>query len=61
MAPVDGLGRESSAELVPVLASQASCSQVGFFYEVRCWLFWLMTVGWAQVVSMNILPSRTLM
>ena len=31
MAPVDGLGRESSAELVPVLASQASCSQVGRF------------------------------
>ena len=31
MAPVDGLGRESSAELVPVLPSQASCSEVGRF------------------------------
>ena len=31
VAPVDGLGRESSADLVPVYASQVSCSQVGLF------------------------------
>ena len=29
VAPVDGLGRETSAELLPVLESQASLSQVG--------------------------------
>ena len=33
VAPVDGLGRESPAELVPVLLSQSSCSQVGLFLQ----------------------------
>ena len=31
------------------------------FYGVKCWLSWLTGVGWEQVVSMNIFPSRTLM
>ena len=61
MAPVDGLGRESSAELVPVLASQASCSQVGWFLRGEMLAFLADGVGWEQVVSMNIFPSRTLM